>query len=370
MSQIINELATIEVTNEVLKHLDVNGIYKSFSDNYKKLDDLKNFRSEYEKKNWIARWWHKKELRDAQLDSAEVQAEFSKTIGQLMMISIMQSKKITEQQTQLNQQQIKLKSQADGIAEHAGELQKQHHTLAEQSTRLEKLVREYFELKGLTEDGAQKLIAIAREIKATKNEMLSEFSARTKELEAHYGNLTSRMDSLFINLNDKILLNSEQIRNRIDDLQNETRVALDSTKSELRNEQVVAQQTMGQNIAKLERLQRESEASQQSKITELQASLYEVGQELEKQENEQREILLRIENDLRAKSIKMKEAEDNLATINVELSSYVQKQKSFQEEFENRHRNVFLRINRLGYFAAGISVVVIGILGAMVHLMR
>lgn len=92
MSQIINELATIEVSNEVLQQLDVGGIYQSFSKNYRKLDDLKNFRTEYEKKNWLMRWWHNDKLRDAQLDSAEVQAEFSKTIGQLMMISIMQSK--------------------------------------------------------------------------------------------------------------------------------------------------------------------------------------------------------------------------------------------------------------------------------------
>ena len=144
MSQIINQLATIELSDEVLQGLDIGSIYQNFNKNYRNLDSLKNFKTEYEKKNAVMRWWHNDKLQDAQLNSAEVQAEFSKTIGQLMMLSIMQSKKLSEQQTQLNEQQGKLKSQADGIAEHAGELQNQHQVLAEQSEKLETLVHEYF----------------------------------------------------------------------------------------------------------------------------------------------------------------------------------------------------------------------------------
>ena len=74
MSEIINQLSSLEVSNEILHQLDVGGIYQSFSKNYRKLDDLKNFRSDYEKKNGLMRWWHNDKLRDAQLDSAEVQA--------------------------------------------------------------------------------------------------------------------------------------------------------------------------------------------------------------------------------------------------------------------------------------------------------
>jgi hypothetical protein len=92
MTQIINELATIEVSEEMLQQLDIDRIYQSFSENYRKLDNLKNTRSAHEDRSWIGRWWNSDELRDAQLDSAEVQAEFSKAIGQLMVISIMQSR--------------------------------------------------------------------------------------------------------------------------------------------------------------------------------------------------------------------------------------------------------------------------------------
>ncbi|WP_342113270.1 hypothetical protein [Pseudoduganella sp. OTU4001] len=196
MSQIIHELATIEISNESMKQLDLAGIYRSFSENYKRLDEFKEFRSEYEQKNWLTRWWHNDKLRDAQMESTEVQAEFSKTIGQLMLISIMQSKKLQEQQGQLNEQQKRLKEQADGIAEQAAILQAQHHTLAEQSAQLKKLVEEYFELKGLTDEGAQKLIEIAKEIKATKDSMVQHVDERTRTLERQGLNTTTLVHAL------------------------------------------------------------------------------------------------------------------------------------------------------------------------------
>jgi hypothetical protein len=223
MSQIINQLATIELSDEVLKGLDIGSIYQNFNKNYRNLDSLKNFKTEHEKKNAVRRWWDNDKLQDAQLDSAEVQAEFSKTIGQLMMLSIMQSKKLSEQQTQLNEQQGKLKSQADGIAEHAGELQNQHRVLAEQSEKLETLVHEYFELKGLTEDGAQRLITIAQEVKATKDGMLQEFATRTKNVEALCGEVATQMASVSSQANEQFRLSSEQTQSSIQALQKETR---------------------------------------------------------------------------------------------------------------------------------------------------
>lgn len=226
MSQIINELAKIEVSNEFLQRLDVSSIYENFRNGYQKLDNLKKFRTEHEKQNAMMRWWHSDKIHDAQLDSAEVQAEFSKTIGQLMMLSIIQSKKLSEQQTQLNEQQGKLKLQANGIAEHAGELQNQHRVLAEQSEKLKTLVHEYFELKGLTEDGAENLIRIAKEIKATKEEMLQEFDVRAKNFETLYGEIATQMEFMSSQANEQFQLSSQQTQSSIQALQKETQYEL------------------------------------------------------------------------------------------------------------------------------------------------
>lgn len=342
MSQIINELATIEVSNEVLQQLDVSGIFKSFSENYGKLDDLKNFRSDYEKKNWLMRGWLNDKLRDAQLDSAEVQAEFSKTIGQLMMISIMQSKKLAEQQTQLNEQQSKLKTQADGIAEHAGELQKQHQVLAEQSAKMETLVHEYFALKGLTEDGAQKLIDIAKEIKSTKEGMLQDFAARAKDVEVLCDDVISQMTSLSAQVNDQIRQSAEQIQSEIVALRQETYKELAANESALRNQQEAAQQTMSQNMAKLERGQREVETNLLAKHAALESSLFGVSAKLEQQEAMHREKFGLIENELGGQVARTTDVANDLSKVK----------------------------KRLGYVVVGLTVVVLGMLVGMTHLLK
>lgn len=370
MSQIINELATIEVSNEVLQQLDVGGIYKSFSSNYKKLDDLKNFRSDYEKKNKLMRWWHNDKLRDAQLDSAEVQAEFSKTIGQLMMISIMQSKKLSEQQALLNDQQGKLKDQADGIAEHAGKLQEQHHVLAEQSQKLEALVREYFELKGLTEEGAQKLIAIAREVKATKDQMLEEFSARANAVEAVCAEVQSRMESVSAQVDARIRQSEEQTQAGIAGVQRDTREALTAYAASQRAHQEAAQNALNQSLDKLAQSQREASAELQSKQAAFESRVSDLSEQQALQLAAHQEKLGSIDGAVEGLAAQSSDLAAAIARANAGLASSVEQQKTHQDATVAFQQEVSKSLKRLRYAAAGLSVVVLGLVGAVVHLMK
>ncbi len=175
MSEVVAELATIEISRDLMELVDIKSVMSKFRDNYNKLGDLKKFRTDYEKRSALGRLWHRGDLKNAQLSAVEVQADFSQTIGQLLMISIMQSKMLSNQQSVLNDQQIGLKAQADCIQAHTAKIETQHGELKEQSEKLENLVKEYFALKGLTENGAEKLIQIAKEVKATKLDMVAQF---------------------------------------------------------------------------------------------------------------------------------------------------------------------------------------------------
>lgn len=196
MSTILNQLATIEVSNEAAHQLDLAGIYAAFCRNYRKLDDLKGFRSEYDKKNWMMRWWHNDQLRDAQLDSAEVQGEFSKTIGQLMLISIMQSRKLVEQQATLTEQQQRLMKQAAEIAENTGALQAHHHTLADQSSKLQTVVEDFFKLESQTKDWIDKLLVVAREVRAIRDSLVQHVDERTRVVTAQCRELADQVSAL------------------------------------------------------------------------------------------------------------------------------------------------------------------------------
>ncbi len=370
MSQIINELATIEVSNEVLQQLDVGGIYQSFSKSYRELDDLKNFRTEYEKKNKLMRWWHNDKLRDAQLDSAEIQAEFSKTIGQLMMISIMQSKQLSEQQMQLNDQQGNLKTQADGIAEQASKLQEQHQVLAEQSQKLETLVRDYFDLKGLTEDGAQKLIKIASEVKATKDEMLQAFASRAQGVEAVCSAVQSRMESIFEQVDERIRLSEEKILSNIEGVQRNTHEALAIYETNQRTHLESTQNALDQGFEKLLQSQRVVADKIQSKQAAFESRVSDLSNEQDKQLAAHREKLVSIDSAVESLSSQSAELTAAIAATKTELSKSTQRQQNHLDAMAAFQQEASKSLKRFRYFTAIISIIVMGILGAIFYMME
>jgi DNA repair exonuclease SbcCD ATPase subunit len=181
MTDLIRSIAQIDVPEDLLEQIDMSEVLTRFRQKFKQLDDLKRFREKHEQRNFIDRWWNNNELDDAQLDAQEVQAEFSKTVGQLMVISMLQSQRLEQQQRQLSKQQSEIKLQADEIAAHTNALEEQHGKLYQQAKELEDLVTKYFELRGLTQEGAKKLIAIATEVKNTRDDLLCTFDNKMQE---------------------------------------------------------------------------------------------------------------------------------------------------------------------------------------------
>ena len=227
MKSITNQLSKISSDSDnTLENVEID--FDKFKEVYSTLGDLKKFRAGYEKQNVISRWWNNDKLRDKQLDSLEVQGEFSQMIGQLMLISIVQSKELKEQQIKLNEQQEALKTQAGKISAQTNKIQTQQVTLADQSDELEKLVKEYFSLKGLTEDGAKKLIEIATEIKETKNSMVKEFDVRSKAIEVRVNELNERSNNLFTGFNKKIADSADYMNSNLERISVEVSQSLEN----------------------------------------------------------------------------------------------------------------------------------------------
>lgn len=183
MNQIVQSVANVTIPDNILKKVDINGLLKEFSEDYTKLDKFQESRKRHEERNAVSRWWNSDELEEAQLDAAELQASFSKKLGQLMVISVAQSQQLHEQQNGLTEQQNIIKNQTAKLAENDADLNKQQSSLEEQNQKLEKLINEYFELKGLTQEGALKLIKIAKEIQETKRDLLVDFDKRIENVQ-------------------------------------------------------------------------------------------------------------------------------------------------------------------------------------------
>jgi len=258
MSELVTQLASIEINNEMLNSVNLYEIASNFKINYARLDTLKEFRSEYEKKNWFGRLWNRDSLRDAQMDATQVQADFSKSIGQLMMISILQSKMLSNQQTVLNEQQLSLQAQADHIETHTKDLATQHEGLKEQSVRLENLVRDYFALKGLTDKGAEELIRIAKDVKGTKNDMLTKFDEHVGDLKTLCNRLSQRVDERAAQVDSKVSLAAEKMDRELILVRQEAEAAGKNLASAIRQEN----EQIHQELCKAANTHREQVANQ------------------------------------------------------------------------------------------------------------
>ncbi|RQM68635.1 hypothetical protein EHZ82_12740 [Aeromonas hydrophila] len=96
----------------------------------------------------------------------------------------------------MSEQQHTIKKQTEQLAENDEYLKIQQLSLETQNKKLEELVNDYFELKGLTQDGALKLIKIANEVKETKDSLMMSFGNRMQEIDGIRQNILTEQSAL------------------------------------------------------------------------------------------------------------------------------------------------------------------------------
>ncbi|MEK6293128.1 MAG: hypothetical protein V4793_17420 [Paraburkholderia tropica] len=216
MNDLIRDIAKIEVPHDLLSQIDVNDVLLKFRNNFKRLDELKRARNEHEQRNALMRWWHNDKLKDAQLDAQELQAEFSKSLAQLMVISMMQSQKLAHQQDQIGSQQRDLKRQTERLESHTVQLDQQQQKLHIQAVELKNLINDFFELRGLTQEGAKQLIAIASEVKGTRNELIQSVQATAASMRDDHAALEQFVKDVAASLSASVMEKTGQLSQQVD----------------------------------------------------------------------------------------------------------------------------------------------------------
>ncbi|QNB14114.1 hypothetical protein G5S35_21435 [Paraburkholderia tropica] len=216
MNDLIQDIAKIEVPHDLLSQIDVNDVLLKFRNNFKRLDELKRARNEHEQRNALMRWWHNDKLKDAQLDAQELQAEFSKSLAQLMVISMMQSQKLAHQQDQIGSQQRDLKRQTERLESHTVQLDQQQQKLHIQAVELKNLINDFFELRGLTQEGAKQLIAIASEVKGTRNELIQSVQATAASMRDDHAALEQFVKDVAASLSASVMEKTGQLSQQVD----------------------------------------------------------------------------------------------------------------------------------------------------------
>lgn len=268
VNKFVKSMANVAIPEDILQAVDMKGLLQDFSSDYQKLDDIKSARARHESRNFLSRWWNKSELENAKLDAVELQASFSKRLGQLMVLSVAQSKQLATQQEDLAIQQELINEQTQQLAESSDHIQRQQQELSEQNAKLEQLVNEYFELKGLTQEGAKQLIHIANEVKHTKDELLSSVDQQIIEIHQSHRLLQQEHAQSV----EKMLLEQSELRSQVEseldaherEVANAMKISLD----EIDHIKTNIYQSMAATEAQLQQALQQAELRQQSALAE------------------------------------------------------------------------------------------------------
>lgn len=184
MTTAIVQLAAVELPSGLLQQFSINEILERFRATYSRLDDLKKVRDRHEQRSFLGRLFKGGELKDAQLDAQELQAEFSKTLAQLMIMVTLQAQQLTEQQAQLSRHQKDLKDKAQSLSEHNTSLEQHQAEIHAQAAEMKDLVNGLLKVNGLTEDHAIVLIRMAEEVSGAKQELINRVEQHTCAIRA------------------------------------------------------------------------------------------------------------------------------------------------------------------------------------------
>lgn len=247
MTDVIRQTSQIQFPDDLLRQIDLDGLVNDFKKSFERLDQFRNTRDAYEKRGLGEKIWDSitfdGTMENAQRDAVETLAAFSKAIGQLMVLSIVQSQRLQQQQEQLSTQQGVIKDQTQRIELNTLELSEQHETLAKQNADLEKLVTEFFELRGLTQEGAKKLISIANEVKTTRDDLLRAVEGSLATVSTQLQQALDQASRQAGALKDHVDSNVSEVASRCAELSSELQVNDAKWSNQLTNFQVSSSDT-------------------------------------------------------------------------------------------------------------------------------
>ena len=290
MSKVIAQLASTVPSEDLLAQIDIPEVYEKFHTTFKRLDDFKRVRDEHEQRGYFGRLFNRSELKNAQLDAQEVQAEFSKTLAQLMVISSLQAQQLIQQQDQLSEQQAQLKDKAEQLARQNARLEQHQAVIKHQAASLRTYVTDLLSVQGLTEDHGEILISIAREITETKDNLLADFDSRMQEirgaLDEQAQQTQARLDQHAIAAREQQAALRDELGARLDQLQQDLQQQVQAAVAGQRDEASKLAARLQADIAGHVQQQQEQIADVDRQMSELREVLVEQEQTLRTERNE------------------------------------------------------------------------------------
>lgn len=250
---IIQSLSNLELSSDIFNSQETQNMFrdmKTAMDNAKtSADKARLAKQAVENGNFFGNWWHNRKdvLRDAQHDLSLAVADLSENNSKLLIFNTAISKMLLDAQNKLNEQQITLNNQAQELKLHTKELANQNENLnktnkkiIQEQERLDSLIEEFIQIKGLTREQVGQIAQIVKDANILKDELTQNFRKECNGLSqslaiAEMG-LSSKYDEIkndFNNLDkniDEISLLIKEMNDSIDNNKNEQDNNISKTK--------------------------------------------------------------------------------------------------------------------------------------------
>lgn len=235
---IVQSLSNLGLSSDFFNGQEAQKMFrdmKSVMENAKNsADKARLAKQAVENGNWLGSWWHdrKDALRDAQHDLSLAVADLSENNSKLLIFNTAISKMLLDAQHKLNEQQIILNNQARELKSHTEELANQNEilksanqTIIQEQAKLDSLVREFVQIKGLTREQVGQIAQIVKDANALKEELTQQFQQECAVMSKTLQEAESVLLYKYNHINDGL--------SALDDDFKEVKKSIDGVKSEI-----------------------------------------------------------------------------------------------------------------------------------------
>ena len=175
MSEIISQIAQINVPQDVLQNADYDGIVNDFRRHFRRLDDFQRIHGPVGLHDSLQPLWQAIAAGDHRPDTSDLEVSaLSKTLGQLIVLSVVQSQQIQRQQDALGSQQTATRTLQQKVKQAHATLAEQQQAHGVQTTDLQQVMRQLQELRSGLAATTQRVTDFSQDSRKTREELQSQ----------------------------------------------------------------------------------------------------------------------------------------------------------------------------------------------------
>ncbi|WP_294001625.1 hypothetical protein [Sphaerotilus sp.] len=184
MSEIISQIAQINVPQDVLQNADFDGIVNDFRRHFRRLDDFQRIHGPVGMHDSLQPLWQAVASGDRPDTSDLEVSALSKTLGQLIVLSVVQSQQIQQQQDAIGSQQTATRTLQQKVKQAHTTLAEHQQAQGLRSTEMQQLTHHLLEVRNGLAASTQRVAEVGQDTRKTREELQAQIQQALTEATA------------------------------------------------------------------------------------------------------------------------------------------------------------------------------------------